>query len=275
MSLPAPRYDHTLITGASAGLGRLFAERLAPRARLLTLTARRDDRLRALAADLEARHPGLRCRVVALDLGEPGAATRLAAAVREGGAPAVDLLVNNAGFGRHGGFDQFPWDDWRRMIDLNVMAPTELLHAVWDDLRAVPGRGVINVASAAGFQPVPWFAVYSATKAYVRSLSNALAREARGHGTRVLSLCPGSTATEFHDVAQLETVYTKARMPAAEVVDAGLAAYEKGKRELVTGWRNRLVAVVAARVPLGLVLTLAGRYGARRAPHAGGTARSL
>jgi short-subunit dehydrogenase len=266
MSLPPPRYDHTLVTGASAGLGRLFAERLAPRARRLTLTARREGRMLELAAALEARHPGLRCRVIALDLAQPGAGTRLAAAVREGGAPPLDLLVNNAGFGRHGAFEQFSWEDWRRMLELNVIAPTGLLHAFWDDLRAVPGRGAINVASAAGFQPVPWFAVYSATKAYLRSVSNALACEAQGHGTRLLSLCPGSTETEFHGVAQLDTVFLKPKMGAARVVDEGLAAYEKGKRELVTGLRNRIVAVAAARAPLPLVLALAGRYGRRRSP---------
>lgn len=267
MTYPAPRWDHVLVTGASAGIGVAFAEALAPRARLLTLTARREDRLRALAARLEAAHPGLACHVVPADLGAEGGASAFLAALRAFGSPPVDVLVNNAGYGRHGAWDEFPWDDWERMFRLNMVAAAQLLHAFWPDLTAVPGRGALNIASAAGFQPIPWFAGYSATKAFLRSLSNALSAEARAHGTRILSVCPGPTTSEFGQVAGSDFGVMKARMSAESVVELALRAYAKGRPEVVTGRQNALVAAVASRVPLRLVLAVTARM-ARRRGHA-------
>lgn len=259
--LPRPLYDHVLVTGASSGLGLSFAEQLAPRARLLTLTARRGDRLEALAARLEAAHE-VRCRVVPADLTAPGEVARLAAAVR-GADLAVDVLVNNAGFGKHGGFDDFDWEDWDGLVRLNVLAATELLFRFWDELRAVPGRGAINVASLAGFMPIPWFAVYAASKAYLRSLSNGLSAEARASGTRVLSVCPGPTTTEFGRVSEADTSLTKHSMSSDEVVTLVLRAYAAGRREIVTGAKNRAMALLAPRLPSELILRVAAKVGRR------------
>lgn len=246
--LPAS-YEHCLITGASSGIGRRFAEVLASRSRRLTLVARRRDRLESLARTLTREHE-VTCAVIEVDLAVPEGPAVLIRELKLGQAPPVHLLVNNAGFGRHGEFRDFPWEDYQRMFQLNMITPAALLHALWDDLTGGPGRGAIQVASAAGFQPIPSFAAYAASKAFLRSFSNGLALEARGLGTRVLSFCPGPVPTEFGQVAGSRWRSSKIKQRVETVVDVALAAYERGKLEVVPGWFNRLLAVVGSRVPL-------------------------
>jgi hypothetical protein len=253
MALPAPRFDHALITGASSGIGWAFAEMLAPRAKLLTLTARREERLLELAAALEQRG-GARCRVVPLDLAAPDAAARLVDLLHAPGRPPVDLLVNNAGFGRYGSWARTPWPVYEDMLRVNVVAVAELLHRLWGELTSVPGRGAINVASTAGFQPMPWFAAYAATKAFVRSLSAALSAEARARGARITALCPGPTHTEFGRVAGAHWKPRGMSLSPEEVARRGLAAYERGKVECTPGVVNWLTSFVAPRAPLALTL---------------------
>jgi short-subunit dehydrogenase len=254
-----------LITGASSGIGRAFAEALAPRARRLTLTARREERLKDLAAALE-RRCDLRCVVAVADLAATDGPSRLVTSLRDGAAPPVDLLVNNAGFGKHGAFGSRSWEEWRAMFQVNMIAAAELLFRLWDDLRATPGRGAINVASAAGFQPMPWFAGYAATKAFLRSLSLALNKEARRTGTRILSLCPGPTRTEFGRIAGSSSRSGGPSMTAERVASIALGAYERGRSEVVPGALNRLGAAIAPRAPLRLVVAGAGLIGRRAAP---------
>lgn len=258
MPLPAPRFEHCLITGASAGLGAEFARALAPRAAELTLTARREGRLRALAEELEGSFP-VRCRVIVEDLSRPsGAAALLETLEREGGGD-VDLLVNNAGFGRYGAIERFPCEDYLAMIRLNVEALCALSCGLWPVLARIPGRGVIHVASVAGHTAIPYFCVYAATKAFVRSFSQGLWYEGRARGVRVLSLCPGPVKTEFGDVAQVPPGGGRLYVPAARVVEVALRDYERGRVESLPGAVNRLLALTAKWLPMRVLLPLAGK----------------
>jgi uncharacterized protein len=193
----------TLVTGASSGIGAEFARQLACRGSDLVLVARREDRLLALAAELETAHD-IAVTVLALDLAEPAAAARLAARLRERGLRLTGL-VNNAGFGTNSPFAQEDPDRLRAEIALDVQAVVEMTRTFIDDLRAC-GRGIlINVASMAAYNPVPRMATYGAAKAFVLSFTEALWYEYRGTGLRVLALSPSATRTEFFDIAGPET----------------------------------------------------------------------
>lgn len=269
MLLAPARYDHCLVTGASAGIGWVFAEQLARRgAKRLTLVARREERLAELSARLATSSAGPEPEVdrVVVDLAEPEGPARLLDALRRGGAPPVDLLVNNAGFGRYGPFIARPWDDHRRMYQLNMLTPAALVHALWDDLAAVPGRGVIHVASTAAFQPIPYFTSYAATKAFLRSLSDGLWGEARPAGMRMLALCPGPVPTEFGQVAGTGFRVRKVSTGAERVVREALAAYERGRAEWIPRFTNRLLRGAVRIVPLRLVLWGASRVAGAKRP---------
>lgn len=260
----AVRFDHCVITGASSGLGAEFARQLAPRARRLTLVARRIERLQQLASALEA-NGNVRCEVVALDLAAADGAARLLSTLTAGDRPPVDLLVNNAGFGRHGAFRDDPWPVQRQMLQLNLVTPTELIHGLWDQLCAAPGRGVINVCSTAGFQPIPWFATYAASKSFLKNWTTAVGEEARVRGVRLLALCPGPIPTEFHAVADARWPIAKWDLPAARVVQAALRGYDAGRRQVIPGGGNRVLAWVAQVMPLRLVVPIAARVARRPA----------
>lgn len=251
MRFPPARFDHCLITGASAGLGAEFARQLAPRAKRLTLAARREDRLRDLAAELAAQHQ-IEAIVEVVDLGTLDGPARLLGALAAPGAPPVDLLVNNAGFGRHRAFEDDPWSVQQEMVLLNAVAMAHLVHGLWAGLSAAPGRGVINVVSTAAFQPIPFFAMYGATKAFMRSFSAGVGQEAREKGVRMLSLCPGPVPTEFGERAQTEWAIAKLKTAPEVVVRHGIRAYEAGRREAIPGLMNRLVAGVSQRLPLAV-----------------------
>jgi hypothetical protein len=232
----APR-PVTLITGASAGLGAEFARQCAALGDEIVLVARRRDRLDALA-----RAIGPQAHVIEADLAEPRAPARVVAeAVRRG--LWIHMLVNNAGFGLAGRFDELPLERQLDMVDLNIRALTELCHLVLDDMRRRGGGAILNVASTAAFQAGPHMAVYYASKAYVLSLTEALHQEMKGTGVRVTALCPGPTATEFFDVAgaadgRLARIATD---PAA-VVRAGLDGLSRNKAIVVPGTGNKIGA---------------------------------
>lgn len=240
-----------LVTGASAGIGEAFAERLARRGMHLVLSARREERLRALADRLAAEH-GVQIRVVPADLGEPGAPERLWEEASSG-AP-IHLLVNNAGFGAQGRFDALPLERQVEMVRLNCTAVLELAHHALRAMRARGEGGVINVSSIAAFQPVPELATYAASKAFVLSLSQALWAENRGSGVRVLALCPGRTPTEFQAVAGTGSTDGAfgVRTP-AEVADAALDALERDRHTEVPGLENRLAAALVRVLPRSLL----------------------
>ena len=188
-----------LVTGASSGIGRAMALKLAGRGARLVLVARSKDRLDELAAEIRAAS-GAEAAVIAIDLGAAGAAARLFAEVGGRGL-SVDLLVNNAGFGKWGNFLDFDPATYAEMVDLNIRAVVELCHVFLPSMAAKGDCGILNVGSTASYIPVPWSAVYGATKAFVLSFSEALYYEYRGKGVQITALCPGNTATNFARVA--------------------------------------------------------------------------
>ena len=246
-----------LVTGASSGIGTAFARALRARGEKLVLVARRRDRLERLAADLGG---GAHAAVMAQDLAAPGAAERLLGEVRARGF-AVDLLVNNAGLGHTSRFHTQPHEVVRAMVDLNVRALTELTRAFLPDMVARRRGRIVNVASNAAFQPIPYMAVYAATKAYVLSFTEALASELRGTGVQVQALCPGITATEFLDVAATHRGLLVTRMPmmsAEDVVASSLRGLDRGRLRVIAGLPNRILAAVQSLVPRGIVRRIAG-----------------
>jgi short-subunit dehydrogenase len=178
-----------IVTGASWGIGEMFAEELAKRGADLLLVARTETRLLTIAADLQARY-GVRVEMVTLDLAEPDGPRRLVEAASGLGFEPT-LLVNNAGLGILGPFADLPIEQAREMIRLNVIALTELTYRVLEGMLARGDGAIINVASASAMQPVPGYALYAATKAYVLTLSSALWAECRDRGVRVTAVCPG------------------------------------------------------------------------------------
>ncbi|HEU4809737.1 MAG TPA: SDR family oxidoreductase [Sphingomicrobium sp.] len=242
-----------LVTGASAGLGAEFARQLSARGHRLVLGARRKGRLDDLASELG------NARAVEIDLGQDGAAEALIADVEEAGE-AIDLLINNAGFGLHGRFDKADPKRLREMIDLNCGALTELCRAVLPAMVERKSGAILNVASTAAFQPGPGMAVYFATKAFVLSLSEALHEEVRRFGVKVVALCPGPTHTEFGEVAGFKAKASIDRffMESAPVVRAGLEALEKNKAVAIPGALNKLSGQGHRLLPRSLVRKIAG-----------------
>lgn len=215
-----------LVTGASSGIGAEFAAQLAAAGAHLVLVARREERLRALADTLRASH-GIDVRVVALDLAEAGAPARLKAALAQDGI-RVRLLVNNAGAGKWGRFEATDAADYAALDALNMSALVSTCRLFFDDLRSFPASAVINVSSAAAYQPVPYMAVYAASKAFVQSFSQALHGEWKEHGILVQTLVPGPTATEFDAKAGAYESAVVARDAPAAVVRVALDGLARG-----------------------------------------------
>ncbi len=247
-----------VVTGASAGLGREFARVLAREGHDLVLVARREPELSALATELKEQF-GADCRVAPVDLAGPDAAEQVVEAI--GSAP-VDVLVNNAGFGGHGSFVSRERDTDLRMVAVNVTALTDLTKLLLPGM-VERGRGrILNVASTAAFQPGPFMAVYYATKAYVLSLSQALAEEVSGTGVTVTCLCPGVTDTEFQQVAGVAHIpLTKGplSMSAQRVAEAGYRGMQRGRLLVVPGPHNKAGAQATRFAPRRLILKVVRR----------------
>lgn len=240
--MPDLRISRALITGASAGIGEEFARQLAARGTDLVLVARRQDRLDALAAELGGE--GRDVEVIAADLTDAEDLGRVAARTADTARP-VDLLVNNAGFGAYGPFDELGLERTVGMIDLNVTALTHLAYVAVERMRRVGAGGIINVASIAAFQANPYGAVYGATKAFVLSLTEALHEEVRGDGVRVSALCPGITRSEFQGVAAVDAdaLPSATVMEVAPVVTAALAGFTRNQAVVTPGVLNKAMAV--------------------------------
>jgi short-subunit dehydrogenase len=242
----------TLVTGASSGIGEALARRLAKERHDLVLTARRADRLEALAHELGAAH-GIKAHIVPADLSRPGAPTELVQEIESRGL-AVHWLVNNAGFGTGGRFDELPVEGEVQEIRLNVSAPVELTGRLLPGMMA-RGRGVVmNLASTAGFGPMPFSATYGATKAFVLSFSEALAAEVAGTGVHIVCVCPGFTRTEFQQKAKIDTsaLPSFAWMSAETVADQAVRAATRSG-VLVNGTMNNLTTVFMRLAPRSLV----------------------
>jgi short-subunit dehydrogenase len=236
-----------VITGASSGIGAEIAAVLARKGCDLRLVARRGDRLQALAADLAARF-GAQSVVDVVDLTVPAAVDAWIADVRAAGRP-VAWLVNNAGFGAHAATLEIPSARLREMLRLNVEALVVASREFGADMAARGGGRIVNVASTAAFQPVPWFGAYAATKAFVLSFTEALAIELRGRVT-VTAVCPGQTRTEFVGSANMDGRFDRTpSMSAADVAELGIAAAEKGRIVCVTGFFNRFQTFLSRMLP--------------------------
>ncbi len=241
-----------LITGASAGIGVELARIHAEHGGDVVLVARRRERLTALADELGQAH-GVRARVEAVDLAAPGAVRALCDRLQADGV-AVEFLVNNAGFGGLGKFHERPWQQDEAMIRLNVLALCELTRRLVPAMVARGHGRVLNVASMAGFVPGPLQAVYYASKAFVVSFSEAIANELEGTGVTVTALCPGATATEFQQVAGLQSTRLFQRAAdARSVAEVGYRGALAGKVLAVPGLGNRLVLVALRFVPRRLL----------------------
>lgn len=240
--------DRALVSGASHGIGEAFARQLANRGVDLLLLARSTARLHELADELS----GVHCDVLACDLTE-----RLPTDLELG---RVDLLVNNAGFGYFGHFERQGADAALKMLDLNVRALTGLTHVVAPQMLERGRGGILNVASNAGFQPLPYMAGYAASKAFVISLSQALAAEYRGRGVTVTALCPGYTATRFHALAGNPVLHPGLAQSPDEVVRVGLRALEAGRATAVSGWYNQIGAVLGKLAPGPVAASIAARF---------------
>jgi short-subunit dehydrogenase len=247
----------TLITGASSGIGEVFARKLAARGRNVLLVARSEDKLITLCNEL-GRSNSIRAQYVAMDLSKPESAARLfEEAVKRG--MTVDMLINNAGFGSMGDFAKLDLGRELNMIDLNVKSLLELTYRFLAPMRERRQGAIINVASTAGFQGVPFMATYAATKAFVLSFSEALWEENRPHGIKVMALCPGVTETNFFEAARGHKPPARVSQSPEDVVETALRGIAHGKSHIISGWTNRAMVEAERLAPRSLVTRMAGR----------------
>jgi len=246
----------TLITGASSGIGEAFARKLAARGRNVLLVARSEDKLIALCNEL-GRLTSIRAQYIALDLQQPDAPLQLFEETKKRELE-VEMLINNAGFGSMGEFAKLDLNRELEMIQLNVRAVVELAHRFLEPMRERKRGTIVNVASTAGFQPVPYMATYAATKAFVLSFSEALWDENRAHGVHVMALCPGVTETNFFEVAGIDRPPMRTVQTPEEVVETALRALNRKKSLVISGWANWFVVEAERFVPRSTVVRVAG-----------------
>jgi uncharacterized protein len=255
-----------LVTGASAGIGQAFAELLAARGYGLVLTARRRDRLEALAATLREQH-GVPVEVIDADLADPAAPAAIAAEVRARGLQ-VDVLVNNAGYGVPGSYTRVAWADHERFVQVMVTSVCGLTHHLLPGMVERGWGRIINVASLAGLVPAPaGHTLYGASKAFLIRFSEALAAEHASRGVHATALCPGFTYSEFHDVTgtrqQMRGLPAVMWMDAGAVAGEGYRAVMRGRVVHVSGRLNRALAWLVRVLPQGLVRRVTSRTGSR------------
>jgi uncharacterized protein len=237
-----------LVTGASSGMGEAYARQLAARGAALVIVARRAERLEALARELRDRHR-VEVEVIGLDLSKADAAQALFDRT-EGAAKPVDVVINNAGFGTKDYFLDIPWEKLSEQIQLNATTVAELTWRFGRAMRDRKGGHILNVASIGAYTPSPVYANYSATKAYVRDLTEAAAFELRGSGVRLCSVCPGLVKTEFHQVAGHDASgLSMVTMSADKAARIGLDALFGGRRNIVPGWYNKLQTFFFRLIP--------------------------
>ncbi len=245
-----------LITGASAGIGVALARELAAGGTNLVLTARRRDRLTTLAGELSAKH-GVRTLVCVADLAQQRGPQQVFSFIEEKNI-AVNLLVNNAGFGAYGEFHKVRIDRLIEMTQVNMTAVVHLTHLFLPGMVARGSGDILIVASTAAFQPVPYISTYAATKVFDLFFAEGLAEEMRPYGIRVCALCPGSTETEFFQVAGQRNHTRRAPEAAEKVAHVGLTALAAGKSSVISGFTNWLGAETVRFVPRRTVARIAG-----------------
>ena len=246
----------TLITGASSGIGEVFARKLADRGHNLLLVARSEDKLINLCNEL-GRIKSTHAQYVAMDLSEKDAPAGLFEETLRRGLE-IDFLINNAGFGSMGDFTTLDLERELNMIDLNVRSLVELTHRFLVPMRERKSGSIINVASTAGFQAVPFMATYAATKAFVLSFSEALWEENRPYGVKVMALCPGVTDTNFFDAAKIQRPPARISQTPEAVVETALRGLARGKSSVISGWTNFMMVEAERLTPRTWVVRIAG-----------------
>jgi len=246
-----------LVTGASAGIGQAIAEELAKGGTNLVLTARREDRLRALAQELSGKCR-IQAEIFAADLAQPAAPEAIFHFTQKTGLP-IDLLVNNAGFGQYGEMHTSETDRLLQMVQVNCTAVLHLTRLFVPAMVAKRSGDVLIVASTAAFQAVPYISTYAATKVFDLYLAEGLAEELQPYGIRVCALCPGTTTSEFHGIAGHPS-HSKGREQSAETVARnGLKALAAGKSYVISGLGNYLGAHGERLVPRRFVTRIAAK----------------
>ncbi|MEL7038101.1 MAG: SDR family oxidoreductase [Cyanobacteria bacterium J06592_8] len=247
-----------LITGASFGIGETFATELASRQTNLVLVARSQDKLTQLAQQLSQQHQ-IQTHVIAKDLTEPGATQAVFDEITQQGM-TIDLLINNAGFGDYGAFAERDLQKQVKMIQLNITALVELSHLFLAPMRQRGSGSIINVASIAAYQPIPYMSIYAATKAFVLHFSEALWAENKENGIHISALCPGPTESKFFEVAEFPSTMGDGKgklVPAEEVVKDALQAVEKNQPVVVTGgFGNQVIVNISRFFPRETVVSL-------------------
>ncbi len=247
----------TLITGASGGIGEAFARKLAAKKHNLVLVARSEEKLQKLCDELMAKNEIL-AHYIVRDLNEMDADRKIFAEIERHNIE-IDWLINNAGFGTSGDFAELSLETELEMIGLNIMALVALTHRFIQPMRAKKSGTIINVSSTASFQPVPFFATYAATKAFVTSFTEALAEENRVFGIKILALCPGATDTNFFNNADMKPNKMREMQTPEEVVETALRALDRGKSQVISGWSNYLTAHAASFAPNSIVTKFAAK----------------
>lgn len=240
-----------LITGASSGIGEAFAYEIAAKGANLIITARTAKKLEALAADIISKY-NVKVHVLTADLAQSNAAEELYHAIIEKGL-TVDVLINNAGFGKWNDFLDEPLDVYTQMVELNINTLVKLTYLVLPAMLQKGSGGIINVASTGAFQPGPYIAVYCATKAFVLSFSEALYGEYYKKGITITALCPGNTTTGFQAVANVDASKVPADTP-QKVARKGLKAFQKNKSHVVVGIDNFVASLLPGIAPRRLVI---------------------
>lgn len=259
--MPSGTWTVSLVTGASSGIGERFAHHLAERGSDLVLVARREERLDTIAGDLRDTH-GVDVEVMSADLTDRDQLARIEERLAEV-EPAVDLLVNNAGFGTYGPFHQLDADLETAELDLNITAVTRLCHAAAPRMVERGSGAILNISSAAAFQPIPYNATYAASKSYVLALSEALHEELSGHGVTVTALCPGFVRTEFQERADVDDsqIPEVAWLDVDDVVETALHDLAGGKAVSIPGLGYKALNSMARLSPRWLTRKIAGEVG--------------
>ncbi|MDT7042108.1 SDR family oxidoreductase [Candidatus Nitronereus thalassa] len=236
-----------IITGASRGIGAEYARGLARQNHDLLIVARDKARLRELSQELETAHT-IHAHMCVLDLAQPNSAHQLFVRAREY-RQTPDLLINNAGFGLYGEFVSHPLPKIQQMLHLHIQSVVESIRLFLPGMMEQASGTIINVASIAGMLPIPYFAEYAATKAFLISFSEALAEEVKSSGVTIQACCPGQTETDFHASAGFRPSSPIPIQTASQVVQASLAAIDKKQTVVTVGWPGKLSSFLATWVP--------------------------
>ena len=239
-----------LVTGASSGIGAALARELAVHGAKLILTARRRDRLQALSSELGAK--GIETRVVVADLNDPAAPQQIYDAT-EGAGWAVDILINNAGLGQYGAFCANSADQELSQVRVNCEAMVRLSRLFVPRMVERRQGWVLVVASTSSFQPVPYLSTYAATKAFGRFFALGLAAEVARFGVKVTALCPGTTESEFFEVAHAGVFRSRNLQSAPDVARLAIAALARGQRTIVPKWSGKVTAFLVRFLPVRLI----------------------